>query len=259
MCQNNFVHEGCVNPTVLVTGASSGIGEALCRECVAKGWRAIGIARSRNKLYALQAELGREKFYPVVCDVADAAAVHSASEELVQSGLIPTIFFLNAGIAGEVCVENPAHFDLEKHRDIMAVNYFGALAWLQFWQTICQGNGGATFVATSSVNALWAPPMASAYAASKAALAKAFEGLAATYVGTNLRFLVIYPGPVATKGLKGSFPFTWHPKKMAKYMIQCALRGGYHCEPQLFYSILARILRALPYNWVNALMNRATK
>jgi 3-hydroxy acid dehydrogenase/malonic semialdehyde reductase len=248
-----------MNQIVLVTGASSGIGEELCRECVAKGWHVIGVARSQDKLLALQTKLGQEIFYPLICDVADTTAVHLASDRLIKSGLIPTIFFLNAGIAGEPCVEDSGHFDLEKHRDIMAVNYFGALAWLEFWQTICQENGGATFVATSSVNALWAPPTASAYAASKAALAKAFEGLAATYVGTTLRFLVIYPGPVATKGLKGSFPFTWHPKKMAKYMIQCALKGKYHCEPQLFYSILTRILRVLPYNWVDALLNRAIK
>ena len=245
-----------MTPIVLVTGASSGIGEALCRECVAKGWKAIGIARSRDRLLALQAELGQGKFYPVVCDVTDATAVLSASEELVKVGLIPTIFFLNAGIAGEECEEDPSHFDLAKHRQIMDVNYFGALTWVMAWEAVCKNNGGATFVATSSVNAFWAPPKGTAYAASKAAIAKAFEGLAATYVGSNLRFLVVYPGPVATKGLKGSFPFTWQPTKMATYMIQCAVRGKSQCEPQLFYSILVRILRALPYSWTVALLKR---
>ena len=140
----------------------------------------------------------------------------------------------------------------------MAVNYFGAMKWVEFWHGICQANGGATFVATSSVNAIWAPPMGSAYSASKAALAKAFEGLAATYVGTNLRFSIVYPGPVDTKGLKGTFPFTWKPEKMAASMIQCALKGKAHCEPQLFYSVLVRLFRFLPYKWTMALLRKMT-
>ena len=210
-----------MNPIVLITGASSGIGEALCKECVARGWKVIGVARSRDNLFALQTELGQEKFHPIVCDVSDNTAIRSSSEKLYKDGLIPTIFFLNAGLAGEACMEDPNQFNLEKHKEIMSVNYFGALTWFEFWHEICQTNGGASFVATSSVNAIWAPPMGSAYSASKAALAKAFEGLAITYVGTNLRFSVVYPGPIDTKGLKGTFPFTWKPKKMATAMIQC--------------------------------------
>ena len=238
-----------MNPIILVTGASSGIGKALCKECVARGWKVIGVARSQDKLLALQSELGQEKFYPMTCDISVTTAVRLTSETILQAGLIPTIFFLNAGIAGEDCVENPTHFDLEKHHKIMAVNYFGALAWIQFWQKICQANGGATFVATSSVNAFWTPPMGSAYSASKAALAKAFEGFATTYLRTNLRFSVVYPGPVNTNGLKGSFPFTWKPEKMAKYMVKSALKGKSHCEPQIFYSLFVRILHVLPYSW----------
>ena len=245
-----------LNPIILVTGASSGIGEALCRECIARGWKVIGVARSRDKLFALQKELGQEKFHPVVCDVSDENVVSLVSEDLYKAALIPNIFFLNAGLAGEACLENLVHFTLDKHREIMSVNYFGAMKWVEYWHSICQNNGGATFVATSSVNAIWAPPMGSAYSASKAALAKAFEGLAATYAGTNLRFSVVYPGPVATKGLKGTFPFTWKPERMATSMIQCALKGKAHCEPQPFYSVLVRLFRLLPYKWTMALLRK---
>lgn len=247
-----------MNPLVLVTGASSGIGEALCKECIARGWEVIGVARSRDKLFSLQAELGQEKFHPVICDVSDEKAINSVSEELYKAGRIPTIFFLNAGLAGEACIEDPGQFNLDKHRDIMAVNYFGAMKWVKCWNMICQVNGGATFVATSSVNAIWASPMGSAYSASKAALAKAFEGLAATYVGTNLRFSIVYPGPVDTKGLKGTFPFTWKPERMAVSMVQCALKGKAHCEPQPFYSVLVRLFRLLPYKWTMMLLRKMT-
>ena len=53
----------------LVTGASSGIGEALSRELVKRGWSVIGLARSLDKLTNIQNELG-SAFTPVVCDVS---------------------------------------------------------------------------------------------------------------------------------------------------------------------------------------------
>lgn len=53
----------------LITGASSGIGEALSRELVRRGWDVIGIARSKDRLESLQNELGNA-FLPFVCDVS---------------------------------------------------------------------------------------------------------------------------------------------------------------------------------------------
>ena len=91
---------------------------------------------------------------------------------------------------------------------------FGVLAWLEFFEKPCQENNGAKFIATSSINAIFAPPTGSAYCASKAAIAKAFESLELTYFGTGLRFSVIHPGPVDTAGLQGKVPFTWKAEKM---------------------------------------------
>lgn len=109
------------------------------------------------------------------------------------------------------------------HEQIIAANYFGVLAFVEFWEKPCQENGGANFIVTSSINAIFAPPTGSAYCASKAAIAKAFESLSLTYFGTNLKFSVIYSGPVATEGLKGNLPFTWKPEKMAIYIVIFAL------------------------------------
>lgn len=101
-------------------------------------------------------------------------------------------------------------------------------------------NGGANFIATSSINAIFAPPTDSAYAASKAAIAKAFEGLSLTYFATSLKFSVVYPGPIDTPGLKVKkrLPFTWSPEKMRKYMVNCALKGRAKCSPPFIGSLL---------------------
>lgn len=122
-----------MNKLALVTGASSGIGEAVSRELVKQGWTVIGVARSAEKLSSLHQELSTS-FIPMVCDVSRKENIIATSEELLQKKLYPSLFFLNAGIAGEAVIENPKKFDLEIHEKIMKVNYFGVLAWVEFWK-----------------------------------------------------------------------------------------------------------------------------
>ncbi len=239
----------------LITGASSGIGEALSRELIARGWFVIGMARSQDRLAAIQKELGNS-FMPVICDVSQESDIKRASKDILDAGMCPTHFFMNAGIAGEKVIENPDAFDLSIHEKIMAVNYFGVLSFVEFWNRPAQNNGGANFIVTSSINAIFAPPTGSAYCASKAAISKAFESLALTYFGTNLKFSIVYSGPVATKGLKGRLPFTWQPEKMARYMADFAVKGKSHGEPSLFYAIVCRFLRALPYHWTMKILKK---
>ncbi len=239
----------------LVTGASSGIGEALSRELVKRGWSVIGLARSLDKLTNIQNELG-SAFTPVVCDVSDKSDIKKASKHISEQNLHPSHFFLNAGIAGEKVLENPNAFDITMHEKIMAVNYFGVLSFVEYWEKPCQENGGANFIVTSSINAIFAPPTGSAYCASKAAIAKAFESLSLTYFGTNLKFSVIYAGPVATEGLKGNFPFTWKPEKMATYMADFATTKKTQGHPAPFYSVLSRLLRSLPNSWTMKILKK---
>lgn len=246
-----------VNPQkiALITGASSGIGEALSRELIQRGWFVKGVARSKDKLMNIEKELGNS-FMPIICDVSNKSNIEKASKQIYDQKIIPSIFFLNAGIAGEKVLENPKAFDIGMHEKIMAVNYFGVLSWVQYWEKPCQDNDGAKFIVTSSMNAVFAPATGSAYSASKAAISKAFESLSLTYLDTNLKFSVIYAGPVATEGLKGDVPFIWKPEKMAKYMANFALSSKSHGEPAPYYSIMCRLLRSLPYKWTQAILKR---
>jgi len=244
-----------LNKIALVTGASSGIGEAVSRELIKRGWQVIGVARSADKLSKIQEELS-DAFIPLVCDVSKKEEIEESSREILGRNLCPSLFFLNAGIAGESVIENPNKFDLGIHEKIMRVNYFGVLAWVEFWEKHCLENGGANFIATSSINAIFAPPTGSAYCASKAAIAKAFESLSLTYFNTNLRFSVVYPGPVDTPGLKGNLPFTWKAEKMGKCMVDFGLSNKSYCEPFFFYKILCRLLRALPGKYTMKLIGK---
>ncbi len=97
----------------------------------------------------------------------------------------------------------------------------------------------------------------SAYAASKAAISKAFEGLSITYYGKNLRFSSIYTGPVRTNVLKGKWPFVWEPSKMACYMADFALKNKRWGVPSLFYYVFAQFLRVIPHTWTLKVLKRA--
>ena len=240
----------------LVTGTSKGLGRALSQELVQQGWIVVGVARSKDALDDLRDILGSRVFIPRVCDVSSASDVKAVSDELRADGIMPSLFFLNAGIAGEAACESSAKFVLAKHDQIFATNYFGVLAWVEEWLPSSPRYGPITFVATGSVNAIFAPPTGSAYAASKAAIAKAFEGLSITYPRSNAIFSVVYAGPIATEGLKGNLPFTWKADRMARYMIDKSIKGKSHIENSAFYSIISRLLRFLPDKLVLKIVGR---
>lgn len=215
----------------------------------------IGLARSIEKLKDLHNQMGTA-FIPIACDVSNRSERERACQEILELGLCPRVFFLNAGMAGEKVIENPNAFKVEMHERIMAVNYFGVLAFVEFFEKPCLENGGAHFIVTSSVNALFAPPTGSAYCASKAAISKAFESLSLTYFGKNLQFSSIYTGPVATDGLKGRWPFTWKPEKMAKYMCKFSELKKSRGYPSRFYFFTSHILRVLPHRVVMFILKK---
>jgi len=216
--------------TCLITGASSGIGLELSREMVKRGWKVIGIARREDKLKEIEHELGTNNFgpnsfVPFVCDVGNQEQIHSVSEKIKSMDLKPTLFFLNAG-TGEL--EQKWDFSTKIHERTFATNYFGTIAWIEEWLSSVKQFGGGTFVATSSVAALFATPGSTAYATSKIAL----------------------PGPTDTEMLKGAgaknMPFIHKADDEAKYIVEQVFAGKKRIEPSWFYSCMLRILNCLP-------------
>jgi NADP-dependent 3-hydroxy acid dehydrogenase YdfG len=122
-------------------------------ELVSQGWVVVGLARSEKKLGAIKNKVG-SLFIPMTCDVSHQSDVTRVCQDIVDQGLCPTVFFLNAGLAGNQVIENPESFKIDMHERIMAVNYFGVLKCVECFQKPCQKNGGAHFIVTGSVNAI---------------------------------------------------------------------------------------------------------
>src|SRR5690606_3511029 len=111
----------------LVTGASKGIGYALVEELILNGWKVVGVARSKAALDEMSKKFGEDAFISCECDVSDNEAVQATSKRLQARGIIPTLFFLNAGIAGEAACEDVNVVSTQKHKEIFDTNYFGVL------------------------------------------------------------------------------------------------------------------------------------
>ena len=83
---------------ILITGASAGFGEAMCRAFTAAGFNVVGAARRMEKLQALAEELGGS-FYPLQMDVADTSSVPAALQSLPEGFREIDCLINNAGLA----------------------------------------------------------------------------------------------------------------------------------------------------------------
>ncbi len=211
---------------VLITGASSGIGEALSREYVKKNRRVVGIARREEKLAALQEELG-ESFRYFICDTTDRQAVETVVENL---DTVPLTAILNAGV-GEL--DKRTEVDVDLHRRTFETNYFGVLHWIAALYPHYRDAEGAAIAAVSSLAGYRGLPQSPAYAASKAAVRVMVEGFRLTLTGSDIRFINICPGFVdtpMTKVNKDPMPFLWPAEKAARYIAKKIQAGAMHIE-----------------------------
>lgn len=194
----DFIEDDMSKGVCLITGASSGIGKAMARWLVQGGWCVVGVARRDKELQELKAELG-EDFIPKVCDVSNGSDVKNTSDQLKEKDIIPTYFFLNAG-----CGKNEGDgLSANVHEEVMKTNYLGVMNWLEHWlKYSLEQNSQATFIATSSIVALYPIPYNAAYSASKGALTACFESLRIQHVDKNVKFVTVMPGGIKTDILK---------------------------------------------------------
>lgn len=185
------------NQVIWVTGASSGIGEALCHALSAKGARLVLSARNTEQLDAVRQACthpGRHLVLPL--DLTQPDSFSEATNQVLQhfgriDGLIN-----NGGISQRSLATDTA---LDVDRRIMEVNYFGAIGLTKVVLPHMLERGTGLLVAMSSVAGHVATPLRSTYAASKHALRAFFDALRAEVAETKIHVLVACPGYILTK------------------------------------------------------------
>lgn len=182
--------------TVWITGASSGIGEALAYEWAAQGARLILSARRTERLEAVRQACTRPDAHHVLpLDLADPASLPAAAASAQQLAGRLDILVHNGGISQRGLA---AETDLEVDRRIMEVNYFGAVGLTKAVLPTMLAQGTGRFVVVSSLVGLFGTAQRTAYAASKHALHGFFDSLRAEVYDAGLRVTLVCPGFIRT-------------------------------------------------------------
>lgn len=182
---------------VMITGASSGIGEALAYELSKKGARLILSARRKEELERVKAACAHpENAVVLPLDLKDSFAIpQKAKEAETIFGHIDVL--VNCG--GVSQRDKAIHTKLEVDRDIMEINYFGAIALTKaLLPKMVSRRQGHQVVVTSAVGIV-STPFRSAYAASKHALHGFYDALRAEHHADGLKVSIILPGYVRTR------------------------------------------------------------
>jgi NADP-dependent 3-hydroxy acid dehydrogenase YdfG len=182
---------------VVVTGASSGIGAAACRSIVAAGGSVAMLARRKERLEELRAELG-ERAVAVPCDVTDLDALIAAVGEAARSlhGLDGVVAVAGKSMVGTIMTGTP-----ERWRDLLNLNLIGPLATVRYATSHFPAGGRRDVVLVASTGAI--TPMAGVgiYAASKRGLRAAFDALRLELAPAGVNVSCVMPGMFETEGL----------------------------------------------------------
>ena len=188
------------NRAAIVTGASSGIGEAIVRKFISQGFGVVGNGRNADKLESLEKELG-EMFRGVVGDAADESVLENlfaAVEKHFNKGADIVVANAGRGLGGSV-----KDADLSEFQEMMQVNVTGALTLMQkaarrMVETQAESfpETAADIVITGSVVGRHVSPFSAAYGASKFAIHSLTEGLRREVSPMGVRVSLVEPGLV---------------------------------------------------------------
>jgi serine 3-dehydrogenase len=182
--------------TVLITGATSGIGEASARAFAGAGWRVVATGRRADRLEALVDELGSERAHPAVFDVCDEAARDAALDALPGAFAEIDLLINNAGLA--LGVKPAQDADLAQWKTMIDTNVTALVSLTHRLLPGLIARKGA-IINLSSVAATYPYRGGNTYGGTKAFVTQFSLGLRSDLHGTGVRVTSIEPGMVETE------------------------------------------------------------
>ena len=247
------------NRSILITGASSGLGAEMARQFAALGYDLALCARRTERLEEIRAEVlernpGRRVEVRAL-DVNDHDRVFEVFRDFAESlGHIDRIV-INAGL-GKGAPLGTGGF--EANKETAQTNFVAALAQSEAAMEIFREQGAGHLVLISSMSAMRGMPKAgTVYAATKAGVATLAEGLRMELLGKPIEVSVIYPGYIRSEmneKVKNA-PFMVSTEKGVHAMVEAIEKGKAHAEvPAWPWVPLGYAIRNLPLSLVRKMM-----
>ena len=245
---------------VIITGASSGIGEALARHYAARG-AALGlIARRGEALVQLAGDLGTDMVRTYALDVRDAPALASAAEDFLARYGCPDTVIANAGVSLGTLTEHAE--DIPPFQEVMDINLMGMVKTFQPFIAAMRKARRGTLVGVASVAGYRGLPGAAAYSASKAAAISYLESLRVELRPCGIRVVTICPGYIATPMTAKNpypMPFIMSAESAARKMAAIIDRGAALAVIPWQMALVARLLHVMPKRLYDLLLVSAPR
>jgi short-subunit dehydrogenase len=248
---------------VFITGASSGIGQALALRYYRDGARLALVARRTNEVerWAAEQQLDPARFKVYAADVSDSAAIVGVGAECITSQGLPDVVIASAGVS--IGMDTEVFSDLDVMRRTFAINNVGLAATFHPFVAAMRARGSGTLVGVASVASVRGLPGHGAYCASKSGVVAYCESLRIECRNAGVKVVTIVPGYIdtpLTRGNRYSMPFLMPVERFADVAVR-SIRAqvSYRVIPWQM-GLLARLLRWLPNGIYDRLLaNRPRK
>ena len=250
-------------PLVFITGASSGIGQALAARYAQAGYRLALVARRTGDMQAWADAQGldAQRCRVYRADVAEVDSIVAAAQACIAAQGLPDVVIANAGVS--IGMDTAEREDLEVMARTFAINNTGAAATFHPFVAAMRERGSGALVGIASVAAIRGLPGHAAYCASKAAVVAYCESLRGELRGTGVAVVTLLPGYVdtlLTRKNRYSMPFLLSADVFAARAFNAiAAQTSYRVIPWQM-GVVAKLLRLLPNPWFDRLLvGRARK
>lgn len=236
-------------PLAYITGASSGLGQALAARYVQAGWRVALVARRAEQMAAWARQQGwpEDRWAVHRADVRDDAQMLAAAAQCLAQQGVPDVVIANAGIS--VGVDLSFAEDLPVLRDLYETNVMGVASTFQPFIGPMRERGSGTLVGVASVAAMRGLPGHAGYCGAKAAVVQMCETLRGELKPFGLKVVTITPGYIDTPLTQGNdypMPFLMAPEAFADQAFKAIAAGVRFRVIPWPMGIVATVLRFMP-------------
>jgi len=241
---------------VFMTGASSGIGQALAWRYYQAGWRLALSARRADEIHAWAArmDLAPARFAVYRADVAQVDSIVAAGQACLASQGVPEVVIANAGIS--IGIDTAVREDLARMAMTFATNNLGLAATFHPFMVPMSRRGSGALVGIASVAGIRGLPGHGAYCSSKAAVISYCESLRGELRATGVKVVTLCPGYIdtpLTRQNRYGMPFLMQPQDFAQRAFRAIESGDSYRVIPWQMGVVAKLLRMMP----NALLDRA--